>query len=68
MVIKTEWLLSAFGRSSWAEANLSGSGGTRTLYKLIGILFIIIAMLAMTGMLGNVVLGIFGRLFVAPSQ
>ena len=32
MVIKTEWLLSAFGRSSWAEANLSGSGGTRTLF------------------------------------
>lgn len=63
LVIKTEWMIASFGRSAWAEEHLGTSGGTRLMYKLIGIAMIIIAMLGMTGYLGNIIIGIFGRLF-----
>lgn len=63
MVVKTEWFLNNFGASSWAEQHLGSSGGTRLMYKLIGIIMIVLAMMGMTGMLGNVILSIFGRLF-----
>lgn len=63
MVIKTEWFVRNFGSSSWAEEHLGSSGGTRLMYKFIGIIFIILSMMAMTGMLGDVILSVFGRLF-----
>lgn len=66
MVLKTEVLMSWFGKSEWAEAKMAGSGGTRMLYKLIGIAIIFIAMMAMTGLLGSFILSTFGRLFGLP--
>ena len=63
MVVKTEWFLQNFGSSSWAEEHLGASGGTRLMYKLIGIIMIALAMMGMTGMLGSVILSVFGRLF-----
>ena len=63
LVIKTEWIIENFGTSSWAEEKMGTSGGTRFLYKLIGIAIIFVAMLGMTGLLGGVILGVFGRLF-----
>lgn len=63
LVIKTEWFVQNFGTSSWAEAHLGSSGGTRLLYKLIGIAMIVLSLMGMTGLLGEVILGIFGRLF-----
>ena len=63
MVIKTEWLVSSFGRSAWAEQHLGTSGGTRLMYKLIGIAFIFISMLGLTGMLGGVIISLIGGLF-----
>lgn len=62
MVIKTEWFIENFGQSSWAEDKL-GAGGSRLMYKLIGIAAIILSLMAMTGMLGEVILSIFGGLF-----
>lgn len=62
MVIKTEWFIENFGQSSWAEDKL-GSGGSRLMYKLIGIAAIILSLMAMTGMLGEVILSVFGGLF-----
>ncbi|MFA7245241.1 MAG: hypothetical protein WC070_03630 [Candidatus Magasanikbacteria bacterium] len=62
MVIKTQWMVENFGYSSWAEEKLGG-GGTRTLYKLIGIVAIILSLMGMTGMLGEVIVSMFGRLF-----
>jgi hypothetical protein len=67
MTIKSDWFLRTFGKSNWAETNLSTSGGTRTMYKLMGIGIIILAILAMTGSLGGIVLSIFGRLFAPPA-
>ncbi len=63
MILKTEWFVRSFGASAWAEQHLGTSGGTRLMYKLIGLAFIILAMMGMTGMLGTVILSVFGRLF-----
>ena len=63
MVIKTELLIQTFGRNAWAEQHLGTSGGSRLMYKLIGIASIIIAMLGMTGLLGPIILKVFGRMF-----
>jgi len=64
IVIKTEWIIQNFGTSEWAEAHMGLSGGTRLLYKLIGMVIIFISMLAVTGMLGGFVMGTIGKLFV----
>ena len=63
MVIKTEWVLQNFGTSNWAEEHMGSSGGSRLMYKLLGIIFIILSVMGMTGMLGEVIVGTFGRLF-----
>ncbi len=62
LVIKTNWFVENFGRSEWAETHLGG-GGTYTFYKLLGIVIIFVAMMGMTGLLGNFILGTFGKLF-----
>ena len=63
MIIKTEWFLRSFGTSAWAEQHLGTSGGTRLMYKLIGIIIIFLSMSAMTGILGTFVLSVFGKFF-----
>lgn len=63
MVIKTEWFIQNLGSNAWAEAHLGSEGGSRLMYKLIGIGFFVIALLGMTGLLGNIILGVFGGLF-----
>ncbi|NCO04664.1 MAG: hypothetical protein GW939_00790 [Candidatus Magasanikbacteria bacterium] len=68
MVIKTEGVLLTFGRINWAEEHLATSGGTRTFYKLLGVLIIILALMGMTGFLGSLILGFFGPLFGGLAQ
>jgi len=53
IVIKSEAMLDAFGRIDFFERNLSTSGGSRLGYKLVGIVFIIIGMMAISGLLGG---------------
>lgn len=67
MVVKTQWFIENFGYSDWAEAKFGG-GGTRLMYKGLGILFIIGSILGMTGALGEMIVGIFGNLFIGGSQ
>ncbi len=67
MVIKTQWFVENFGYSDWAEAKFGG-GGTRLMYKMLGLLFIIGSVLAMTGALGEILIGIFGKLFIGGAQ
>lgn len=64
MVIKTEWFLENFGSNAWAEQHLGADGGSRLMYKLIGLAIIIIAMLGVTGLLGGIIMGIFSSLFM----
>jgi cytochrome bd-type quinol oxidase subunit 1 len=63
MVIYTEWIVDNFGRSPWAERHLSTSGGSRLLYKLLGLAAILLALMMMTGQLGDILLWFFGGFF-----
>ncbi|PIT90732.1 MAG: hypothetical protein COU22_00575 [Candidatus Komeilibacteria bacterium CG10_big_fil_rev_8_21_14_0_10_41_13] len=63
LVWKADWIVNNFGRNNWAERHLGTEGGSRLLYKLIGILVIFLAMLHMFGFFETFVLGIFGFLF-----
>lgn len=62
-MVKTEWILRINGRIMWAEMHLGSSGGTRLFYKLIGLLFIFIAFLLITGLADNFFLWLFGPIF-----
>ncbi|MBP6859329.1 MAG: hypothetical protein KBC69_01755 [Candidatus Magasanikbacteria bacterium] len=64
LVIKTEWFIQNFGNNAWAEEKLGTSGGTRLLYKLIGIAFIFFGFLAITNLLNNFLLGTVGKIFI----
>ena len=59
IVIKSEWMLKFFGYSEWAESKFQIWGGSRALYKFIGILIIIGAIMVMTGWLQKMLLSIF---------
>ncbi len=63
LVAKTEWFVQNFGTSEWAESKLGTSGGTRLMYKGIGVIIIFLALMGLTGQLGGFVLAIFGGLF-----
>ncbi|TAK05300.1 hypothetical protein EPO33_05040 [Patescibacteria group bacterium] len=49
LVIKSEWFFTFFGRIDFADKYLGTEGGTRLMYKLIGILFVLLSLLYMTG-------------------
>ncbi len=49
LVVKTEWFLNNFGRIAWFEDKLGSEGGSRLGYKLIGILFLVVGIIVMTG-------------------
>ncbi len=67
MVVKTQWFIENFGYSDWAESKLGG-GGTRIMYKGLGILFIVGSILGMTGALGEIIVSVFGKLFIGGTQ
>ncbi len=60
IVWKSDWIMENFGRIPWAEAKLGTEGGTRLLYKLIGIAIIIGSFLYMSGALQGIMRAIFG--------
>lgn len=62
MIIRTDDVIGFFGRIGWAERHL-GSGGSFSLYKLLGVLLIVLAMLWITGLLDDLLLAPFGVLF-----
>ena len=64
MILKTEWLIQNFGTSAWAEANMGTSGGSRLLYKLIGLLVIFIGFLVLTNMHEAFLMGTIGKILI----
>lgn len=48
-VIKSEWFFSFFGRIDFADKHLGTEGGTRLMYKIIGIILVFVSLLYMTG-------------------
>ena len=63
LVWKSEWLLNNFGRIPFAEKHLGTSGGTRLMYKLIGILVIIFGLMYATDLTGKLLAGITNLIF-----
>lgn len=62
LVIKTQWIYDFTGPIDFAERFLGTEGGSRLFIKLIGVLMITGSFLAMTGLLGAMIDGIFGSL------
>lgn len=63
MIVKTEWIIQNFGTSAWAEEKLGTSGGSRLLYKLIGLVLILVGFLLVTNLFEGFLLGTIGRIF-----
>ncbi len=64
LILKTEWFLENFGAIGWAEENLGTSGGSRLMYKLIGLLGIFIGFLLITNMFQGFIMGTLGKIFI----
>ncbi len=64
LILKTEWFIQNFGTNAWAEEHLGYSGGTRLMYKLIGIIFIFFGFLAITNLLNSFLTGTVGKIFI----
>lgn len=67
-IIKTEWIVRNFGYSEFGESKLRSFGGTRLLWKLIGMIATIAGMLVVANLHGRVILAIFGSLFGGLQQ
>ncbi|MAF36411.1 hypothetical protein CL622_04825 [archaeon] len=63
ITIKAEWFYQNFGPIPWAERKLGTEGGSRLMYKLIGIGGAIIGFMVMTNLLKGAVLGFFRLVF-----
>lgn len=61
LVIKTQWIYDFTGPNGWAEQHLGTSGGTSFLIKLIGLVMIFGAFLAVTGLLGSILHATVGK-------
>ncbi|MFA5051942.1 MAG: hypothetical protein WC544_02670 [Patescibacteria group bacterium] len=57
---KAEWMMDNFGRVAWAEEHLGTEGGTRLMYKLIGISAIVLSFMYMSGLIQAILTKIFG--------
>lgn len=64
IILKTEWFVQNFGVNAWAEEKFGGSGGTRLLYKLVGIAFIFFGALTVTNLLSGFLQGTVGKIFI----
>lgn len=64
MVIKTEWLIQNIGTNAWAEANIGSSGGSRLLYKFIGLAFIFVGFVLITNMQEGFLAATVGKVLI----
>lgn len=64
LVLKSEWFMQNFGAIPWAEEHLGSSGGSRLMYKLIGLAFIFIGFLLITNLFGGFLTGTVGKILV----
>ena len=63
LVWKADWIVNNFGRVDWAEIHLGTEGGTRIMWKLIGLAMIFLSMLYMFGFIEGMIGAIFSPLF-----
>lgn len=67
MVVKTDSWLGFLGRNDWAEQKL-GPGGSRLLYKIIGLFFCFFGILGITGLLNGFMTTTLGAIFGPREQ
>lgn len=63
LVWKSEWFHQNFGRIQWAEEHMGSSGGSRLMYKLIGIAIIFIGFITVTNLHKQFLNATLGKLF-----
>lgn len=70
IVVKSEAILSAFGRIDFFDKYLGTEGGSRLGYKIIGVIVIFLGILLITGMFNGFMEWILGPLINAgrPQQ
>ncbi len=68
IVVKAEWIIQNFGSYDWADQHLGTSGGSRLFYKLIGMAIILFSLLSMAGVMDDILLGMFGKLFTGFAE
>ncbi len=64
LVLKAEWFYENFGSIAWAEEHLGTNGGSRLMYKLVGLVFIFVGFLILTNLMEVFLLATIGRLFI----
>lgn len=67
MVVKTGSWLGFLGRNEWAEQKF-GPGGSRLLYKIIGLIFCFLGILGITGLLNGFMTTTLGAIFGPREQ
>jgi len=60
---QSEWILQNFGANAWADRTFGSDGGSRLLYKLIGIVVILVGVLYLTGLWQGIALSIAKSVF-----
>ncbi len=68
LIWKANWIVANFGKVEWAEKHLGAEGGTWLFWKLMGILIIIIALLGMSGTLGDILISVLGPMFKGAAK
>jgi len=63
LVWQANWFLTNFGAIPSAEKFMRTEGGSRLFYKLIGIIFILVGSMHMTGLLEPFMVWVVTRLF-----
>lgn len=63
MIWKADWLYRNFGSIPFAEKYIHSEGGTRTFYKLLGLLIMILALMEAAGLLEPLMQGLAEKYF-----
>jgi len=64
VVIYTQWNIENIGTNAWAEAKFGTAGGSRMMYKLIGLGLIFIGFLLVTNLFGGFLFATVGKIFI----
>ena len=64
LILKTPWFVQNFGSSAWAESKFGLSGGTRLMYKVVGLIFIFFGALLATNLIGGFLMATIGKIFI----
>ena len=67
-VIYTEWIVQNLGYNEWAEAKMSMWGGSRMLYKIIGVLVVLGGLLYAFDLLDKFIFGLGNVFFNSGGQ